>query len=75
MTNTDLLNLNEVRNMKRTESVLYTTDKGVELIRLCNNYASIIVASCNSDQLEQLASACSAAAEELRSLEAAKVEA
>ncbi len=52
--------------MNRTTSILYETDSGKPLIRLTQGHANIVAATCTADDLDELASACSVAAEELR---------
>lgn len=54
--------------MKRTTKTVYASDEGRELITLKEDKASVLVCGCTADELDQLASACAAAAEELRSL-------
>ena len=56
--------------MKRTHKIVFTDDKGSTLISIQNGKAGIECgySSFDADRLEELASAASAAAEELRSL-------
>ncbi len=52
--------------MIRTESTSYATDAGRTLIRIDSGKATVIPSICTADELDELASACSVAAEELR---------
>jgi len=53
--------------MKRLERTTYTTDSGRELLFFAGDgRAQITVCSVNADELEELASACQMAADELR---------
>lgn len=54
--------------MKRTESILYQSDDNRTLVRIEGDKATVIPSSCTADELEQLSSACLAAAEELRAM-------
>ncbi len=54
--------------MKRTNKTVYATDADRPLITITGESANVEVFSVTVDELEQLASACSAAAEELRSM-------
>lgn len=58
--------------MKRTETTTYVTDQGRELLKLLGTTAVVIVCNVNADELDELASACHAAAEELRATQGAE---
>lgn len=56
--------------MKRINQTAYISDAGTELVKLKDNgQAYVAVCHAGPDLLDELATACSAAAEELRSLD------
>lgn len=61
--------------MKRISKTVYIDDKGRELVTIKDGKALIerAYSACTADELDELASAASAAAEELRNLAAAEM--
>ena len=61
--------------MKRIQQAVYSSDDGRELIKLSSpTQAYVAICHAGPDLLDELASACRAAAEELRSLAAEEKE-
>ncbi len=58
--------------MKRTSKTVYQSDSGRELLTMLDGKGVVTVCSVTADELDELATACSAAAEELRACEVSK---